>query len=78
MKSLINTQIRYMIYIFIVSLVVNIANFITIDKITIGVNEFLQWIFHKEIMTKPLIDVSSILWFFRVYFVVSIVGAFFT
>ena len=75
-KSLMYTQIRYMIYILIVSIVVNIANFLTIDKITIGMNEFIQWIFHKEIMTKPLMDVSSILWFFRVYFIVSILGAF--
>ena len=75
LKSLILTQIRYMIFIFIMAIIIDIINYINIGKCTIGLLEFVKWIFHGEISTEPLISIYHSLWFFRVYFIVCIIGA---
>lgn len=75
LKSLILTQIRYIIYIFIVAIIINFINYISKGIFSIGVEKFLEWIFHKDISTSPFKEVRNSLWFFRVYFIVCIIGS---
>lgn len=75
LKSLLLTQIRYMVYIFIMAIIVNIISYISKGVCSIGIGSFLEWIFHKDIYTLPFKEVRNSLWFFRVYFIVCIIGA---
>lgn len=74
-KSLILTQIRYMVFISIIVLILNLINYIQSGTYNIGLSRFIQFIFHAEITTEPLNGICYDLWFFRVYFIVCIIGA---
>lgn len=75
MKSLILTQIKYIVFILIVVITVDVINYIKMGALEIGVGEFIQLLFHAEIPIPLLTMVYQSLWFFRVYFIVCIIGA---
>lgn len=75
LKSLIITQIRYMIFMVIIFVLIKITNYINISKNPVSVGVLSKWMFHEYSSTAPFTSVLDSLWFFKVYFIVSIFGA---
>lgn len=75
LKSLIITQIRYMIFMVIIFILIKITNYIHISNNPVSVGVLSKWMFHEYSSTAPFTSVLDSLWFFKVYFIVSILGA---
>ena len=75
LKSLIITQIRYMIFMVIIFILIKITNYINISNNPVSVGVLSKWMFHEYSSTAPFTSVLDSLWFFKVYFIVSILGA---
>lgn len=74
-KSLITTQIRYMLYISLVFIIINILNYVHFSNNNITIGTLIKWFFHEYSSTTPLNSVNDSLWFFKVYFIVSIIAS---
>ncbi len=76
LKSLIVTQIKYMIFISLVFLAIVVTNHIKFRNGTnISFTYLIYNFFHQYTATNPFGGVSGALWFFKVYFLVSLLGA---
>lgn len=73
-KGLLNIQIKYMLYMFLVFVAINITNFYSISNNPVNETTLINWFFHNYESTAPFSSISGSLWFFRVYFFVSIIG----
>ena len=74
-KSLILTQLRYMLFMIIIFIAINITNYLNFSNNQVGLGTLSKWFFHEYSSTAPFTSVSWSLWFFKVYFIVSIIGA---
>ena len=74
-KSLILTQLRYMLFMAIIFIAINITNYLEFSHNQVGLGTLSKWFFHEYSSTVPFTSVSYSLWFFKVYFIVSIIGA---
>lgn len=67
LKSLIITQIRYMIFMVIIFILIKITNYIHISNNPVSVGVLSKWMFHEYSSTAPFTSVLDSLWFFKVY-----------
>ena len=75
LKGMIVTQIKYMIFMIIVFGIINVTNQLQISNNPVTLGSLINWFFHAYSPTNPIQSVKYSLWFFRVYFFVSLLGA---
>ena len=59
----------------IIFLLIKATNYMHISNNPVGVGVLSKWMFHEYTITVPFNSVYGSLWFFKVYFIVSILGA---
>lgn len=74
-QGLILTQIKYMIFMVLIYLSILVADILQKSNNHVTLTTLCRWFFHTYSSTAPFQGVSSSLWFFRVYFFVSMLGA---
>lgn len=76
-QGIILTQIKYMIFMTIIFLSIEITNFVNFSNNPITLTNLLNWFLHNYSSTAPFRGVEYSLWFFKVYFFVSLISAMF-
>lgn len=74
-QGLFLTQIKYMIFIIIVYFAILFTNYIQKSNNPVTLTTLFYWLFHSYSSTTPFQGVSASLWFFRVYFFISMLGS---
>jgi len=74
-KSLLITQIKYTVFMALLYIVIKIMNYMQLTENTMSLTQLIKNIFHTYTDTGPFVGVYYSLWFFRVYFFVSLIGA---
>ena len=75
LKSLIITQIRYMIFMIIIFILIKFTNYLHISNNNINFDALIKWMLYDYSSMKPFLSVEYSLWFFKVYFIVSLIGS---
>ena len=76
LKSLIITQIKYMVFITLVFLAIAIIdNIQLVTDSNISLTNLICCFFHQYTVTEPLGEVSGALWFFKIYFFITLLGS---
>jgi len=74
-QGMVLTQIKYMLFMLLIFIAINISNYLQFSNNPVTIENLLGWFFHTYTSTEPLPSVRFSLWFFRVYFYVSLLGA---
>lgn len=74
-QGMIITQIKYKVFMTLIYIAIKITNYIHFCDDPITLQNLVNWFFHTYSVTNPFRGVYNSLWFFRVYFFTSLIGA---
>jgi len=74
-KGIIITQIKYMFFVFLIYIAIHITNAIHFSNNPVTLKHLINWFLHALSNMTPFRGVEYSLWFFKVYFFVSLLDA---